>query len=97
MDDAAIIRAVRDGTHTLVPRPIGDRKFYVGHYGDADIEPDALVLIIDLKQQQFEGEEMIGRMMGDLTDAGDGEWNAEDAKAGKYAHLSDTDDDSIPF
>lgn len=97
MDDAAIIKAVRDGTHTLVPRPFDGRKFFVGHYGDADVDPDALVLILDLNDEQGEGEEMIGLMMGGLTAAADGEWNAEDAKAGKYADLARADDDSIPF
>ena len=67
MTDEQIIEAVRSGTHTLVPAPIGDRKWFVGHYADADIAPDALVLILDLFQDQFEGEEMCGLMMGELA------------------------------
>lgn len=65
--NAAILKAVRDGTHTLVPMPVGDRKFYIGRYGECDIKPDAFVLILDLDEDKFEGEEVIGHMMGDLT------------------------------
>lgn len=94
--DAAILKAVRDGTHTLVPMPGDGRRFFIGRYGDCDIKPDAFVLILDLNPEQFEGEEIIGHMMGDLTSvADDGEWNIEEARAGKYAPLKD--DDSIPF
>lgn len=67
MTDDEIINAVRDGTHTLVPMPFDGRKFYVGHYGDADCPPDQLVLILTLDQSKFEGEEMVGLMMGGLT------------------------------
>lgn len=67
MTDAQIIEAVRSGTHTLVPAPIGGRKWYVGHYANADVAPDALVLILDLFDEQCEGEEMCGLMMGGLT------------------------------
>lgn len=67
MTDEEIVEAVRSGTHTLVPRPIGDRKWFVGCYGDADIAPDALVLILDLFDGTGEGEEMCGLMMGALT------------------------------
>jgi len=66
MTDAEIIKAVREGTHTLVPMPVGDRKFFIGNYGDCDITDDNFVLILDLYDDKFEGEEMIGRMMGDL-------------------------------
>lgn len=67
MTDEQIIEAVRSGTHTLVPSPYDGRKFYVGNYGDADIANDSLVLILDLKDDAGEGEEMIGLMMGGLT------------------------------
>jgi len=67
MTDEQILKAVRDGTHTLVPRPIGSRKFYIGNYGDAAILDGDFVLILDLNYDEFEGEEMMGRMMGDLT------------------------------
>lgn len=67
MTDEEIIEAVRSGTHTLVPAPIGDRKWFVGAYGDVDLAPDALVLILDLFDEHGEGEEMCGLMMGGLT------------------------------
>jgi len=67
MTDEDIVKAVRSGTHTLVPMPTGERKWYVGHYANADIAPDALVLILDLFDEHFEGEEMCGLMMGELT------------------------------
>lgn len=84
MTDEQIIRAVRNGTHTLVPMPVGDRKFYVGEYADADIRPDALVLILDLFDDKCEGEEMIGLMMGDLT-------------ATAMSLRDDASDDDMPF
>lgn len=82
MSDEEIVAAVRSGTHTLVPMPGDGRKFYVGYYGDADIERNALVLILDLFQDKFEGEEMIGLMMGELTQAAfdmRAKWRDEDA------------------
>lgn len=86
MTDQEIIDAVRSGTHTLVPAPIGDRKWYVGHYGNADIEPDALVLILDLFDEQCEGEEMCGLMMGGLTSSA----VSRQSDAGPF-------DDDMPF
>ena len=86
MTDAEIVQAVRTGTHTLVPMPVGERKWYVGHYADADVAPDALVLILDLFEDKFEGEEMCGLMMGELTQAaGDirRSWSNEDASDDK--------------
>jgi hypothetical protein len=69
MTDDQIVKAVRSGTHTLVPSPIGARKWFVGEYADADVAPDALVLILDLFDEQGEGEEMCGLMMGCLSAA----------------------------
>lgn len=56
MRDEDIVKAVRSGTHTLVPMPTGDRKWYVGHYGDCNTAPYALVLILELFDDKFEGE-----------------------------------------
>ena len=67
MTDDQIVQAVRRGTHTLVPMPIGHRKFFIGAYADADIADDAYVLILDLDEDQFEGEDVLGCMMGGLT------------------------------
>jgi len=67
MTDEQIVKAVREGTHTLVPMPVGERKFYIGAYGNADVQPNDFVLILDLNADQFEGEEIVGHMMGDLT------------------------------
>ena len=94
--DEQIIEAVRSGTHTLVPMPVGRRKWYVGSYGNADIEKDAFVLILDLFSDEFEGEMMCGLMMGELVRC-EGEWNIEDARSGKYGPPSDNPDDQIPF
>jgi hypothetical protein len=69
MNDAEIIKSIREGTHTLVPMPVGDRKWFVGCYGDANIAADTFVLILDLKDDDYEGEEMCGFMMGGLTAA----------------------------
>lgn len=96
MTDEQIIEAIRSGTHTLVPMPSGERKWYVGHYGNADIAPDAFVLILDLFDDKYEGEDMCGLMMGELIrDAG--EWNIQDARAGKYKTAQDDPDEQIPF
>lgn len=88
MTDDEIVKAVRSGTHTLVPMPVGERKWYVGHYGDCECGPDDLVLILDLFEDKFEGEAMCGLMMGELTQA------AADARAGWAA--ADAADD-MPF
>ena len=88
MTDDEIIEAVRSGTHTLVPAPIGDRKWYVGHYADADIAPDALVLILDLFDEQGEGEDMCGLMMGCLT---------REANPSPAGNADTPFDDAMPF
>jgi len=67
MTDQEIVRAVRSGTHALVPMPYDGRKFYIGRIEDADITSDAYVLILDLYPEKFEGEEIGGIMMGGLT------------------------------
>lgn len=74
MTDEEIVKAVRSGKYAIVPMPFDGRKFYVGHYGDADIPNDALVLILDLFPDRCEGEEMIGIMMGGLTAPAGGDW-----------------------
>ncbi len=68
MTDEQIVKAVRAGTHTIVPMPLGKRKWYVGSYANADIEPGAFVLILGLFDDQYEGEEICGLMMGGLTE-----------------------------
>lgn len=67
MTDEEIIAAVRSGTHTLVPMPGDGRKFFIGSFGDAEIEADNFVLILDLDADKFEGEEVAGAMIGELT------------------------------
>lgn len=66
MTDEQIIDAVRSGTHTLVPMPGKRRKFFVGYIKDADVDGKTFGLILDLNPDDFEGEEMIGLMMGGL-------------------------------
>jgi hypothetical protein len=96
MTDEQIVEAVRSGTHTLVPMPVGRRKWYVGPYGCAAVAASALVLILDLFDDECEGEEMCGAMMGELTRC-DEEWSIQDAKAGKHKSVSSVDDGEIPF
>lgn len=76
MTDEQIINAVRSGTHTLVQMPVGRRKWYVGKYANADIDAGALVLILDLSDDEFEGEQMCGLMMGELARC-EGEWDID--------------------
>lgn len=78
MTDEEIIKAVRDGTHTLVPMPIGERRFFIGYTKDADLPDDHYGLILDLDPDKFESEEVGGCMMGGLSASADGEWNIED-------------------
>lgn len=78
MTDEEIIKAVRGGTYTLVPTPIGERKFFIGYTKDADLPDDHYGLILDLDPDQFEGEEVCGCMMGGLTASADGERSIED-------------------
>lgn len=89
MTDAEIVKAVREGTHTLVPMPVGDRKWFVGCYGDAEIVDDALVLILDL--EDCEGEEICGLMMGGLTA------EAVAAQEGLSDNFDRSIDDRTPF
>ena len=67
MTDEQIVEAVRSGTHTLVPMPGSGRKFFVGYVKDADVSADTFGLILDLNPDEFEGEEMLGLMMGGLS------------------------------
>ena len=66
MTDEQIVEAVRSGTHTLVPMPGSGRKFFVGYVKDADVSADTFGLILDVNPDDFEGEEMVGLMMGGL-------------------------------
>jgi hypothetical protein len=88
MTDEEIVRAVRSGTHAIVPMPGDGRKFFIGRIGDADVDPDAYVLMLDLYPSKFEGEEIGGIMMGELTT------DAAEARAG-WRDLDAADD--MPF